>query len=306
MKYAHGFHEEESYDFKGTDVFEHQIVLENTRPKRTPEYRVSYALRDEMKSEVNKMLNIGVIRDSKSPRSSSAILHRKMSENGKQKCSFFVQFRAINSVTNFDTYPFPVFQGTTFNPHGSKYYIVLDCQYGFWQVSILEEHKKHRLSVPSGHFEFNKLPFGLSNSPSSFQRLMEVVTKDLVGTECCVFVDDIIIVSRSVQKHGQRLEQVLQRIDKSKLKLHTGKSMLPQLQVNYVGFVLSEKGVSSSPDKIKAVRNYNTPKNVKDVRSYTGLTSFYRRLILDIATYRAHQERQIFIWTQSQQMPLCV
>jgi len=124
-------------------------------------------------------------------------------------------------VTKFDIYPLPVFEGTTSNLHGSKYYSVLDCYSGFWQSSIKMEHKERTgISVPLGHYEFNKPHFGLSNSPSSFQRLMDVALKDLVCTECWVFIDDVIIFSRSVQEHAQRLENVLQRFDKSKLQLH--------------------------------------------------------------------------------------
>jgi len=113
---------------------------------------------------------------------------------------------------------------------------------------------------------------------------MDVVLKDLVGTEFWVFIDDVIIFSRSVQEHAQRLENVLQRFDKANLHLYPGKCVFARPQGNYLEFVLSERGVSSSPDMIKAVRNYPTPKNVRDFRSYLGLASFYRRLIQDFAT----------------------
>ena len=127
-------------------------------------------------------------------------------------------------MTKFDTYPLPVFEETTSNLHGSKHYSVLDCYSGVWQISIMEEHKECTgFSVPFGHYEFNKLLFGLLNSPSSFQRLMDVVLKDLVGTECWVFIDDVIIFSRSVHEHAQRLENVLQRFEKANLQLHPGK-----------------------------------------------------------------------------------
>ena len=131
MKYAHVFHDEDSNDFKGTDVIEHQIVLEDTRPIRKPQYRVPYALRYEMKTQVEKMLDKNVIRESTSPWSAPAILVPKKSENGKPKFRFCVDFRALNSVNKFDTYPLPVFEETTSNLHGSKYYSVLDCYSGF-------------------------------------------------------------------------------------------------------------------------------------------------------------------------------
>jgi hypothetical protein len=104
---------------------------------------------------------------------------------------------------------------------------------------------------------------------------MDVVLKDLVGTQSWVIIDDVIIFSRSVQEHSQTLENLLQILDKATLKQHPGKCVFAQPQVNYLVFVLSEKGVSASSDKIKAVRNCPTPKNAKDFRAYLGLASFF-------------------------------
>ena len=130
--------------------------------------------------------------------------------------------------------------------------------------------------------------------------------KDLVCTECWVFIDDVIIFSRSVQEHARRLENVLQRFDKANVQLHPGKCVFTQPQVNYLEFVLSEKGVSVSPDKIKAVRNYPTPKNVKDNRAYLSQIYFFRRLIQEFATVakpltELTKKDRPFIWSQIQQ-----
>ena len=94
------------------------------------------------------------------------------------------------------------------------------------------------------HYEFNRLHFGLANSPSSFQRLMDVVLKNLVGIECWNFIDDLIVFSSSAEKHTLRLENVLQRLDKANLQLHPKKCVFAKPQVQYLGFVLSENGVS--------------------------------------------------------------
>jgi hypothetical protein len=108
---------------------------------------------------------------------------------------------------------------------------------------------------------------------------MDVVLKSLVGTECYVFIDDAITPSRSAQKHVERLKNVLQKFDKAKLQLQPGKCVFAQPQVQYLGFVLSDTGISASTDKVKAVREYPVPKKVKDVRTFLGLASFYRRLV---------------------------
>jgi len=108
---------------------------------------------------------------------------------------------------------------------------VLDCYSGFWQVPIKEHKERTGFTVPFGHYEFNRLPFGLANSPSSFQRLMDVVLKNLVGVECWIFIDDLIVFSRSAEEHALRLENVLQRLDEANLQLHPGKCVFAKLQV---------------------------------------------------------------------------
>jgi hypothetical protein len=156
IKYAHTFHDEESNDFKGTNVIEHEIPLNDTQPIRRPPYRTPYALRDEMQTQVQKMLDKGVIRPSNSPWTAPALLVPKKSADGKPKYRFCVDFRALNAVTRFDPYPLPIFEETTAGFYGSKYFTVLDCFRGFWHVSIREEYRERTgFTVPSVHYEFN-------------------------------------------------------------------------------------------------------------------------------------------------------
>jgi len=256
---------------------------------------------------MEKMLDKGVIRSSNSPWLAPAILVPKKSPDGTPKYRFCVDFRALNSVTKFDSYPLPVFEEATASLHGSKYFTALDCLSGFWQVPIKEEHRERTgFTVPSGHYEFNRLPFGLYNSPSNFQRLMDVVLKNLLGTQCLIFLDDLIVFSHIADEHAQQFEEVLHRFDEANLQLHPGKCVIAQPEVHYLGYVWSEKGVAASPDKVKAVRQYPVPQNVKDVRVFIGLASFYRKLVpnfVEIAkplTALTRNDRQ-FAWGPQQQ-----
>jgi len=91
---------------------------------------------------------------------------------------------------------------------------VLDCYSGFWQINISEVHKELTgFTVPSGHYEFNRLPFGLSNSPANFQRLKDVVLKNLVGTYCCIYFNYLILFSKTAKEHAKKLDGVLERFD---------------------------------------------------------------------------------------------
>jgi hypothetical protein len=182
VKYRNVFYDENRNEFKGTDLVEQRIITGDTPPIRKPGYRVPFALRKEMQDQVQSMLKKGIIRDSSSPWNFPAILVPKQSTDGKPKSRFCVDFRALNAATRFDTYPLPLFEETVSTLHGSKYFSVLDCYSGFLQIKLAEEDKpKTAFSTPRGHYEFNRLPYGLSNSPSSFQRLMDVVTKRTYG-----------------------------------------------------------------------------------------------------------------------------
>jgi len=134
---------------------------------------------------------------------------------------------------------------------------------------------------------------------------VDVVLKNLVGAECWVFIDDVIIFSNTAEEHALRLENVSRRFDEANLQLHPGKYVSAHPQVQYLGFILSEDGISASPDKVKAVRQYPTPKSVKDFRAYLGLASFYRRLVPNFGSIAKPlttltRKDQEFIWRTSQ------
>ena len=153
-----------------------------------------------MENQIETMLRKGVIEASYSPWSSLVILVPKKTLDGKPKYRFCVDFRTQNAVTQFETYPLPVFEETVSTLHGSKYFSVIDCYSGFWQIKIAEEDKmKTAFSTPSGHYHFHRLPYGLSNSPAIFQRLMDVVLRDLTGTECWIFLDELIVFSDTTE-----------------------------------------------------------------------------------------------------------
>ena len=135
---------------------------------------------------------------------------------------------------------------------------------------------------------------------------MDTFLKNLVGTECWIFIDDVVVFSRSAEEHARRLESILQRFDEANLQLHPGKCAFSQYQVQYLDFVLSERGILASPDKVKAVKQYPTPKSVRDVRAFLGQCSFYRKVVprfTENAKPLSKLTRNIqeFIWSPTQQ-----
>jgi hypothetical protein len=135
---------------------------------------------------------------------------------------------------------------------------------------------------------------------------MDSFLKDLIGSDCYVFIDDFVVFSKTAEEHARRLESVLQRFDKANLQLRPGKCVFAQTRVNCLGYVLSDKGVSASADKVKAVKEYPAPKDAKDVRAFLGLASFYRRLVLKFVEVAKPvtiltRKSQEFVWGPSQQ-----
>jgi len=186
LKYALVFHDEKTNDFKGTKVIVHEIPLGDARPIRRPQYRTPYTLRKEMQTQAENMLDKGVIRPSNSPWSAPTILVPKKSADGTPKYRFYVDFRTLNSVTKFDTYPIPVFEEATASLHGSRYFTTLDCQSGFWQVPIREEHRERTgFTVPSGHYEFETsvriIKFTVQLPEVNVYRLQKPHTYPLLG-----------------------------------------------------------------------------------------------------------------------------
>jgi len=309
VKYAHIFHDEELNYFKATNIVEYEIPVGYTPPIRRPPCRTPYALRDEMETLVEKMLQ-GAIRESGSTWSAPAILVPKKSLDGKPKYRFSVHFRNLNVLRKFNPYPLPAMDEAASTLFGSKYFSVLDCFSGFLQVSIKEGHRERTaFTVPSGHYEFTGLPFGLASSPSNFQRLMDTVLKNLVGTEFYIYLDDCVISSSTAEEHTGRLKHILQRFDKANLQLHPGKCVIVQPNFKYLGFELSDKGVSVTADKVEAIKGYPKPKNARDVRAFIGLASFYRRFVPNFAETTKPLtaltlKNQEFTWGQSQQEAL--
>ena len=124
-----------------------------------------------------------------------------------------------------------------------------------------------------GSFQFTTMPMGLVNAGSTFQRLMDLVMSGLAFEQCLVYLDDIIVFSRTVEDHLERLEAVLQRLIATNLKLKPSKCMLLQKRVKFLGHLISESGIETDPKKTEGIDNWETPRSLKDVRSFLGLCS---------------------------------
>ncbi len=285
-----------------TNIVEHSVNTGDNMPIRQPPRRVPFALRAKVDEMVEEMSTQGVIQPSTSPWASPIVLVTK--KDGSTR--FCVDYRRLNSVTKKDVHPLPRIDDTLDSLANQKYFTTLDLASGYWQVGMEQQsQEKTAFITHSGLYEFLVMPFGLCNAPATFQRLMEVVLHGLVRKVCLVYLDDILIIGRSFEEHLMNLRQVFNRLRDAGLCLKPSKCQLARTQVVYLGHVISREGIAADPGKVEAVRNYPVPKNLKQLRAFVGLASYYRRFIPDFSAvarplHTLTRKDTPFRWTEEQ------
>jgi transposase InsO family protein len=267
----------------------HRIITENVAPVAKRPYRVPHHQKGILREEIDRLLKAEVIRPSSSPWSAPVVLIVKELPNGERKVRMCIDYRGLNAVTKQDFYPLPNLQETLDSFCGANLFTVLDVTSAFHQIDMEEQDKeKTAFTTPDGHYEFNKLPFGLMNSPSTFQRFMNTTLSGLTGEICLVYLDDILVFnSGGVSDHLSKLSRVLDRIRDANIKLKPSKCEFLVSTVKYVGHIISQDGIRPDPSKFEAIRNYPVPKSVRDVRAFLGLAGWYRRFIKDFSIIAA-------------------
>lgn len=263
-------------DLGCTNLISHDIPLLDDVPVRQRYRRIPPSEYEAVKAHINQLLESQVIRESSSPYASPIVLVRKK-DGSLRMC---VDYRPLNGKTRKDAFPLPRIEESLDALSGARWFSTIDLASGYNQVPVLEKDRpKTAFCTPFGLFEFNRMPFGLCNAPSTFQRLMQRMFGDQQGQSLLLYLDDIVIYSSSVEQHLQRLEMVLGRLQKEGLKAKLEKCAFFQQEVGYLGHVISSQGVSTDPKKIEAVANWRRPSQVSELRSFLGFASYYRRFV---------------------------
>ena len=264
-------------DMGRTNLVKHHIKLTDPVPFKEAYRRIPPQMYDEVKTHLQEMLDLGAIRPSNSPWASAIVLVRK--KDGRLR--FCIDLRKLNNRTVKDAYSLPRIESILDSLGGAQIFSTLDLKAGYWQVEMAEECKAYTAFTcgPLGFYEYDTMPFGATNAPATFQRLMHDCLGELNMNWCIVYLDDIIIFSDTKEEHLKRLEAVFQKLCAAGLKLKPSKCFFFREEIEYLGHVVSGKGISTNPKKIEAVSKWPTPKTVYDVRSFLGFVGYYRRFI---------------------------
>ena len=264
-------------DMGRTNLVKHHIKLTDPVPLKEAYRRIPPQMYDEVKTHLQEMLDLGAIRPSNSPWASAIVLVRK--KDGRLR--FCIDLRKLNNRTVKDAYSLPRIESILDSLGGAQIFSTLDLKAGYWQVEMAEECKAYTAFTcgPLGFYECDTMPFGATNAPATFQTLMHDCLGELNMNWCIVYLDDIIIFSDTKEEHLKRLEAVFQKLCAAGLKLKPSKCFFFREEIEYLGHVVSGKGISTNPKKIEVVSKWPTPKTVYDVRSFLGFVGYYRRFI---------------------------
>lgn len=248
-------------------------------------YPYPQALKSEVNKQVQKLLNDGIIRASRSPYNSPVwIVPKKLDASNEKKYRMVIDYRKLNAKTISDRYPIPDTSAVLANLGNNKYFTTLDLASGFHQIPMAENDiEKTAFSINNGKYEFVRLPFGLKNAPAIFQRVMDDILRDHLGKICHVYIDDIIIFGKTLEEHLENLRIILETLRKANFKIQPDKSEFLRTEVEFLGFIVSENGLKPNMKKVECIRNYPEPKNLKDLRAFLGLSGYYRRFVKDYA-----------------------
>ncbi|WVZ49845.1 hypothetical protein U9M48_001171 [Paspalum notatum var. saurae] len=269
-------------DFHRTRDVEFAIELvPGTTPVSRRPYRMAPDELKELKMQLQEQLDKGFIRPSSSPWGCPALFVEKKDQGGKRLC---VDYRPLNAVTIKNKYPLPHIDILFDQLAGAKVFSKIDLRSGYYQIKIRgEDIPKTAFSTRYGLYEYLVMSFGLTNAPAFFMYMMNSVFMNELDKFVVVFIDDILIYSKSEEEHKEHLRIVLNRLREHKLYAKFSKCAFWLKEVSFLGHILLEKGVAVDPSKEKDVLNWKQPETVTEIRSFLGLVGYYRRFIKDFS-----------------------
>ena len=270
---------------QGCNGITHHIHLTDDHPFKFAHRRIPPSQWGEVREELQRLLNKGIIRESSSPYASPIVVVRK--SNGAVRIC--VDYRFLNSKTKKDAFPLPRIDEALEVMKGAKYFSSLDLAQGFHQIPMAEEDiEKTAFRTGTGaHYEYVMLPMGLCNAPATMSRLMDKVLGDHNFQTVLIYMDDILLFGKTFDEMLERLDMVLTRLGEYNLKVKSEKCHLFMTRLRHLGHVVSEAGVAPDEEKVSAVKEWATPRTETDLRAFLGTAGYYRRFIKNFSKIAA-------------------
>lgn len=280
-----------------------EICLTSSKPVTYRPYRMAHSERELVKGMIDQLKEADVIQDSFSEYASPIILVNK--PNGQKRLC--IDYRKLNQITHKERHPLPHMEDQIDQLKNYKYFTTLDLFSGYYQVKMGENSiPKTAFVTNDGHYEFKRMPFGLANAPSVFQRIINNIFGPLGGTVALAYLDDILSPCQTFEEGLEKLTKIFETLRKNHLTLNPSKCHFFQEKINYLGLEVSRDGVRPGLGKAKAIEEFQRPKNIHNVRQFLGLTGFFRRFIPNHAKLTAPltkllRKKEEWKWTDEQE-----
>lgn len=262
-----------------TNQIYHDVDVGDAAPVKQHPYRLNPRKQQYLKEEVKYLLENDFIEPSSSSWSSPCILVPKP-DGSYRMCT---DYRKVNSVTKTDTFPIPRMDDCIDKLGKAKYVTKFDLLKGFWQVPLTDRAKEISAFVtPEGLYQYKVMPFGMKNSPATFQRLINKVIANL--EDCEAYIDDVIIYSETWEKHLETIREFFRKLSEAKLTINLSKTEFGQAQVTYLGHVVGRGQVQPVNAKVEAIIKFPRPENKKQLMRFLGMAGYYRRFCSNFAT----------------------
>lgn len=253
------------------------LSLKNSKSFHFAPRRLAYNEKQGLRKLLDTLLKKKIIRVSHSEYASPIVLLKKKTGDLR----LCVDFRELNKLLISDNYPLPNIEDLLGSLHEKKYFSTLDLKDGFYHVRMAEESVKYTaFTMVFGQFEFLRMPFGLKVAPSRFQRYINQVLADLIRDgHVVVYMDDILVASETVEQHFKILREVFSRMVNNNLQLRLDKCKFLYTHIEFLGYEISEEGISPTKHGIEAVLKIPVPRSIKEVHNYVALCSYFRKFI---------------------------
>ena len=256
-------------------------VDKKIKPKFLKPRNIPYMLKGKVEKELEKLQQLGVISPVQHSQWAAPIVPVVKRDKQVRICGDFST--TINQASLNESYPLPRIEDIFADLSGGKLFTKLDLKDAYFQLPVSDETKQFlTINTHKGLFQYNRLPFGVTSAPAVFQRTMETLLRGLKG--CSVYIDDILVTGPSIEGHLQNLETVLDRLEQAGLRLNREKCLFLKPRIEYLGHVIDEKGLHPTDDKIAALKDAPTPKNVTQLRSFLGIVNYYGKFLPNLST----------------------
>ncbi|GJT26510.1 putative nucleotidyltransferase, ribonuclease H [Tanacetum coccineum] len=278
-------------------------LIPGAEPISKAPYRMAPIELKELKDQLQELLERGFIRPSVSPWG-APVLFVKKKDGSMRLC---IDYRELNKITIRNRYPLPRIDDLFDQLQGAKHFSKIDLRSGYHQLRVKEQDiSKTAFRTRYGHYEFLVMPFGLTNAPAVFMDLMNRVFHEFLDKFVIVFIDDILVFSKSKEEHEEHLRTVLQILRQEKLYAKFSKCEFWLSKVAFLGHIVSAEGITMDPAKVEAITKWPRPTSVTEVRSFLGLAGYYRRFVegfsrLALPLTKLMRKGEKFIWNEERE-----